>query len=88
LELHRKLQMAQIVTTVSRSNFLSKNDGGIVVVSFNGPSDLILLDPVDQVDTSQFSGSWTDPYWPTLKSKYDLVMPGEPLSGGPEVPAS
>jgi len=49
---------------------------------------MVPLDVVDQVDTSQFSGSWTDPYWPTLKSKYDLVMPGEPSSGGLEVPAS
>jgi hypothetical protein len=60
----------------------------VVIQSFNGPSDLIGLEPVDQVDTSQFDGTWTSPYWPTLKAKYDLVMPGEPSSGGPEVPAS
>lgn len=60
----------------------------VVIQSFNGPSDLVSLDPVDQVDTSQFDGTWTAPYWPTLKSKYDLVMPGEPPTGGPAVPAA
>lgn len=63
------------------------SSGVVVIQSFNGPSDLVSLDPVDQVDTSQFSGSWTDPYWPTLKAKYNLVMPGEPPSGGPAGPA-
>jgi len=75
-------------TTIRSCNYGVTAAGVVVIQSFNGPSDLVSLDPVDQVDTSQFDGTWTSPYWPTLKSKYDLVMPGEPLSGGPEVPAS
>lgn len=76
------------MTTILRCNYGATASGVVVIQSFNGPSDLLSLDPVDQVDTSQFSGSWTDPYWPTLKSKYNLVMPGEPPSGWTEVPAA
>jgi hypothetical protein len=75
-------------TIVTQSNYGFNGSGNIVIQSFNSGSNMVPLDVVDQVDTSQFSGSWTDPYWPTLKSKYDLVMPGEPSSGGLEVPAS
>lgn len=78
--------MASII--IKRCNFAQNVSGVFFIQSFNGPSDVVSLDPVDQVDTSQFSGSSTDPYWPTLKTKYNLVMPGEPSSGGPEVPAS
>lgn len=69
------------MTTVHSCNFGILNSN-VVIQSFNGPADVLTLDPVDQVDTTQFDGSWTSPYWPTLKTKYDLVMPGEPPSGG------
>lgn len=75
-------------TTIRSCNYGLNASGVVVIQSFNGPSDLIGLDPVDQVDTTQFDGTWTAPYWPTLQAKYDLVMPGEPSSGGPQVPAS
>lgn len=78
--------MASII--INRCNFAENVSGVFCIQSFNGPSDLVSLDSVDQVDTSQFSGSWTDPYWPTLKSKYNLVMPGEPPSGGANGPDS
>lgn len=73
---------------ISRCNYGINQDLGLCIQSFNGPSDLIGLDPVDQVDTTQFDGTWTAPYWPTLKAKYNLVMPGEPPSGGANGPAS
>lgn len=69
------------MTTVHSCNFGIFNSN-VVIQSFNGPADVLILDPVDQVDTTQFDGSWESPYWPTLKTKYDLVMPGEPPSGG------
>lgn len=68
-------------TIVNRCNFGPLNPL-IVIQSFNGPDDLLVLDPIDQVDTTQFDGSWESPYWPTLKAKYDLLMPGEPPGGG------
>jgi hypothetical protein len=75
-------------TTIRSCNYGVTASGVVVIQSFNGPSDLVSLDPVDQVDTTQFDGTWTAPYWPTLKAKYDLVMPGEPPSGGANDPAS
>lgn len=71
-----------MATQVSRCNFGTNAVSTVVIQSFNGPDDLLVLDAVDQVDTTQFDGSWTSPYWPTLKTKYDLVMPGELPSGG------
>lgn len=68
------------MTTVRTCNYRMNPAGAVVIQSFNGPDDLLVLDAVDQVDTTQFDGSWTSPYWPTLKTKYDLVMPGEPPS--------
>lgn len=70
------------MTTVLKCNYGARFSGVVVIESFNGPDDLLVLDAVDQVDTTQFDGSWTSPYWPTLKSKYDLVMPGEAPAGG------
>lgn len=70
------------MTVVRACNYGVTAAGVVVIESFNGPADVLTLDPVDQVDTTQFDGSWTSPYWPTLKTKYDLVMPGEPPSGG------
>ena len=75
-------------TLVKTCNFCVSPQNLIFIQSFNGPSDLLSLDPVDQVDTTQFDGTWTAPYWPTLKAKYDLVMPGEPTSSGANGPAS
>lgn len=69
------------MTTVHSCNFGILNSN-VVIQSFNGPDDLLVLDPIDQVDTTQFDGSWESPYWPTLKAKYDLLMPGEPPGGG------
>jgi len=85
LDIFRQIQVAKIMTIVHRSNFITCDDGKIVIKSFNGPADLLVLNPVDQVDTTQFDGSWTSPYWPVLKAKYDLEMPGEP-SGNPPAP--
>jgi hypothetical protein len=68
-------------TTILCCNYGLSTTGVVTIQSFNGPDDLLTLDLVDQVDSTQFNGSWTSPYWPTLKSKYDLVMPGEPPSG-------
>ena len=75
-------------TNIKSCNYGLSASGVVVIQSFNGPSDLVSLDPVDQVDTTQFDGTWTAPYWPTLKAKYNLVMPGEPPSGGANDPAS
>jgi hypothetical protein len=75
-------------TTIRSCNYGVTAAGAVVIQSFNGPDDLLTLDLVDQVDNTQFDGSWTSPYWPTLKSKYDLVMPGELPAGGPTAPSS
>lgn len=74
-------------TTIRSCNYGVTAAGAVVIQSFNGPADVLTLDPVDQVDTTQFDGSWQSPYWPTLKAKYDLVMPGEPPSGGSDAPS-
>jgi len=73
------------MTTVRSCNYGINGTGFVVIQSFNGPADLVSLDLVDQVDTLQFDGSWTSPYWPVLKAKYNLEMPGEP-SGAPPAP--
>lgn len=76
------------MSTIIRScNYGISGTGSVVIQSFNGPLDVLVLDLVDQVDTNQFDGSWTSPYWPTLKSKYDLEMPGEPTAA-PLVPSN
>jgi len=72
-------------TLVQSCNYALTAARVIVIESFNSPANSVSLDPVDQVDTLQFDGTWTSPYWPTLKSKYDLEMPGE-LSGTPPAP--
>lgn len=71
------------MTTIFKCNYGVSQTGSVVIQSFNGPADLCVLDPVDQVDTSQFDGSSTSPYWPTLKAKYNLEMPGEPPQVAP-----
>lgn len=78
------------MTLIHSCNYEVSGTGSVVIQSFNGPADLLVLDPVDQVDITQFDGTWTAPYWPTLKSKYDLEMPGEPTAApsGPFNPPS